>query len=43
MAESYSYQYLSTETSAQDNKSYTTEIPSISYIISLYIRLVVIL
>jgi len=43
MAELYSYQYLSTEISAQDNKGYTTEIPSISYIISLYIRLVVIL
>jgi len=39
----YSYQCLTTETSAQDNKGYTTETPSISYIISLYIRLVVIL
>ena len=37
----YSSQCLNTETSAQGNKGFTTETPSISYIISLYIRLVV--
>ena len=41
IAESYSYQYLNTETSAGGNMGYTTETLSISYIISLYIRLVV--
>ena len=39
----YSYQCLTTETSTQSNKGYTTETLSISYIIYLYIRLVVIL
>ena len=38
---SCSYQCLNTETSAQGNRGFTTETPSISYIISLYIRLVV--
>jgi len=41
MAKLYSYQCFHTETSAQDNKSYTTETPSISYSSFLYIRLVV--
>ena len=41
MVEPYSYQYLNTETSTQGNKYYTTETPSISYSIYLYIRLVV--
>jgi len=41
MAESYSYQCFTTETSAQSNESYTIETLNISYIISLYIRLVV--
>ena len=41
MAESYSCQYLTTKTSTQDNRGYTTETLSISYIIFLYIRLVV--
>ena len=31
MAESYSCQYLNTETSAQGYRGYTTETPSISY------------
>jgi len=43
MAESYSYQYLNTETSTQGNRGYTTETLSISYNMYLYIRLVVIL
>jgi len=38
---SYSCQCLNTETSIQRNRGFTTETPSISYIISLYIRLVV--
>ena len=38
---SYSCQCLNTETSAQGNRGFITETPSISYIISLYIRLVV--
>ena len=41
--QSYSCQYLNTETSAWGNRGFTTETPSISYTISLYIRLVVIL
>ena len=41
--QSYPYQCLNTETSAQDNRGFTTEILSISYNIHLYIRLVVIL
>jgi len=41
--QSYSCQYLNTETSAWGNRGFTTETLSISYIISLYIRLVVIL
>ena len=36
-----SCQCLNTETSARGNRGFTTETPSISYIISLYIRLVV--
>jgi len=40
---SYSCQCLNTETSTQGNRGFTNETPSISYIISLYIRLVVIL
>ena len=43
MVESYFYQYLNTETSTQDNRSYITETLSISYSIYLYIKLVVIL
>ena len=43
IAKSYSCQCSTTKTSAWDNKSYTTEILSIFYIIYLYIRLVVIL
>ena len=43
IAESYSCQCLNTETSAQGNRDYTTETLSISYTISLYIRLVVVL
>ena len=39
--QSYSCQCLNTETSTQGNRGFTTETPSISYIISLYIRLVV--
>ena len=39
--QSYSYQYLNTKTSAQDDRGYTTETPSISYSKHLYIRLVV--
>ena len=35
------YQCLNTETSARGNRGFTTETPSISYRISLYIRLVV--
>ena len=31
MAESYSYQYFNTKTSAQGNRGYTTETLSISY------------
>ena len=38
-----SVQCLNTETSTQDNRSFTTKTPSISYNICLYIRLVVIL
>ena len=38
--QSYSYQCLNTETSAQDNRGFPTETPSISYNISLYIRVV---
>ena len=41
MAESYSYQYLITETSVWGNKSYTTETSNISYSSFLYIKLVV--
>ena len=40
---SYSCQCLNTETSTWGNRSITTETPSISYTISLYKRLVVIL
>jgi len=40
---SYSCQCLNTETFAQGNRGFTTETLSISYTISLYIRLVVIL
>ena len=39
--QSYSCQCLNTETSTQGNRGFTTETPSISYIICLYIRLVV--
>ena len=39
--QSYSCQCLNTETSAWGNRGFTTETPSISYNISLYIRLVV--
>ena len=39
--QSYSCQCLNTETSTRGNRSFTTETLSISYIISLYIRLVV--
>jgi len=39
--QSYSCQYLNTETSTWGNKSFTTETPSIFYTIYLYIRLVV--
>ena len=39
--QSYPYQCLNTETSAQDNRGYTTETPSISYNRNLYIKLVV--
>ena len=38
---SCSCQCLNTETSAQDNRGFTTETPSISYTFRLYIRLVV--
>jgi len=38
---SYSCQCLNTETSTQGNRGFTTETPSISYNICLYIRLVV--
>ena len=38
---SYSCQCLNTETSARSDRSFTTEISSIFYTISLYIRLVV--
>ena len=38
---SYSCQCLNTEISTWGNRGFTTETPSISYIISLYIRLVV--
>ena len=41
MAELYSYQYLNIETSAQGNRSYTTETLSIFYKNFLYIRLVI--
>ena len=34
-------QCLNTEISAQDNRDFTTKTPNISYIICLYIRLVV--
>ena len=40
---SYSCQCLNTETSTWSNRGFTTETPSISYTICLYIRLVVIL
>jgi len=40
---SYPCQCLNTETSTWGNRGFTTEIPSISYTICLYIRLVVIL
>ena len=43
MAESYSCQCLATETPTQGEREYTTETPSIFYIIYLYIKLVVIL
>ena len=39
--QSYPCQCLNTETSAQGNRGFTTETLSISYIIYLYIRLVV--
>ena len=39
--QSYSCQCLNTETSTRGNRDITTETPSISYTISLYIRLVV--
>ena len=39
--QSYSCQCLNTKTSAQGNRGFTNETPSISYSISLYIRLVV--
>ena len=38
---SYFCQCLNTETSTRSNRGFTTETPSISYTISLYIRLVV--
>jgi len=38
---SYPCQCLNTETSAWSNRGFTTETPSISYTIYLYIRLVV--
>ena len=38
---SYFCRYLNTETSAQGNKGFTTETPSISYTFHLYIRLAV--
>jgi len=38
---SYSCQCFTTETFTQDNRGYTTETPSISYISYLYIRLVI--
>jgi len=41
IAESYFYQYLTTETSTWSDRGYTTETPSISYNSYLYIRLVV--
>jgi len=41
--QSYSCQCLNTETSARGNRGFTNKTPSISYTISLYIRLVVIL
>jgi len=41
MAELYSYQCLVTETSAQSKMYYITETPNISYIIYLYIKLVI--
>ena len=39
--QSYSCQCLNTETSTQSDRGFTTETSSISYTISLYIRLVV--
>jgi len=39
--QSYPCQCLNTETSAWSNRGFTTETPSISYTIYLYIRLVV--
>jgi len=39
--QSHSCQYLNTEVSAQDNRGFTTETPSIFYSKNLYIRLVV--
>ena len=41
--QSYPCQCLNTETSAWGNRGFTTETPSISYTIYLYIRLVVVL
>ena len=41
MTESYSYQCLTTKTSTQSDKNYTTEILIISYSSYLYMRLVV--
>jgi len=41
MAELYFCQYLYTKTSAQGNRSYTTETLSTSYSMYLYIKLVV--
>jgi len=43
MVELYFCQCLNTEASAQGNKDYITETPSISYSQYLYIKLVVIL
>ena len=39
----YSYQCLTTKTSAQENRGYNIEILSISYISYFHIRLIVIL
>ena len=41
MTDSYFYQYLTIKISTWGKRGYTTETPSISYIIYLYIRLIV--